>query len=74
MDKSTSDWWKDYENYILTTPDILPRESWESLFCTRLQKSIVSSVESQKGITTVLRCSIENQKGAIAVQSLWWKG
>ena len=31
---------------------------------------IYPSVESQKGIDDV-RCSIENQKGAIAVQSLW---
>ena len=32
---------------------------------------IISSVESQKGVNSVTRCSIENQKGAIAVQSLW---
>ena len=30
------------------------------------------SVESQKGINDQ-RCTVENQKGAIAVQSLWWK-
>ena len=27
----------------------------------------VSSAENQKGINTVKRCSIENQKGAIAI-------
>ena len=31
----------------------------------------VSSVESQKGTNAVERCSVENQKAAIAVQSLW---
>ena len=31
----------------------------------------ISSVESQKGINVIQRCSIENQKGAIPVQSLW---
>ena len=30
-----------------------------------------SSVESQKGVNGGQRCSIEHQKGAIAVQSLW---
>ena len=30
-----------------------------------------SSVESQKGVNNVQRCSTENHKGAIAVQSLW---
>ena len=29
------------------------------------------SVDSQKGINAVQRCSLENQKGTIAVQSLW---
>ena len=28
---------------------------------------LISSVESQKGVITIQRCSIENQKGAIAV-------
>ena len=32
----------------------------------------LSSVESQKGINAVQRCSIENQKGNIAVQPQWW--
>ena len=32
--------------------------------------SDISSVESQKGINDVQRCSVKNQKGAIAVQSL----
>ena len=33
--------------------------------------SYISSDEIQKGINAVQRCSIENQKGTIAVQSLW---
>ena len=32
----------------------------------------ISAFESQKGIITIQWCSIENQKGAIAVQTLWW--
>ena len=32
---------------------------------------IISSDESQKGVIAAQRCSIENQKGAIAVQSQW---
>ena len=31
----------------------------------------ISSVERQKGAINIQRCSIENQKSAIAVQSLW---
>ena len=31
----------------------------------------MSSVESQQGIITIQQCSVENQKDAIAVQSLW---
>ena len=31
----------------------------------------ISSVESQKGVIAAQRCSDENQKGAIAVQSQW---
>ena len=31
----------------------------------------ISSVESQKDVIADQRCSIENQKGVIAVQSLW---
>ena len=31
----------------------------------------ILSVESHKGVNDVQRCSIENQKGAMAVQSLW---
>ena len=31
----------------------------------------ISSVESYKGVNAVQRCSVEDQKGAIAVQSLW---
>ena len=31
----------------------------------------LSSVESQKGVNAVQRCSGENQKGAIIVQSVW---
>ena len=31
----------------------------------------ISLVESQKGVNAGQRCSIENQKGAVAVQSLW---
>ena len=34
------------------------------------QKDIMP-VESQKGTINIQRCSVENQKGAIAVQSLW---
>ena len=34
-------------------------------------KMITWLVESQKGILNIQRCSIGNQKGAIAVQSLW---
>ena len=30
-----------------------------------------SLVDSQKGITALQGCSVENQKGTIAVQSLW---
>ena len=33
--------------------------------------NIISSTESQKGIIELQRCSVENQKGTIAVQSLW---
>ena len=29
------------------------------------------SVESKKGVIAAQRCSVENQKGAIAVQSQW---
>ena len=32
---------------------------------------LISSVESQKGVIAAQRCSIENQKRAIAVQSQW---
>ena len=32
----------------------------------------VSSIEIQKGVNADQRCSVENQKGAVAVQSLWW--
>ena len=32
---------------------------------------IMSSVESQNGVNAVKRCSLQNQKGTIAVQSLW---
>ena len=31
----------------------------------------ISSVESQKGINAAQRCSVDNHKGVIAVQSLW---
>ena len=31
----------------------------------------ISSVERQKSAINIQRCSVENQKGAIAVQSLW---
>ena len=31
----------------------------------------ISSAENQKGINAFQECSIENQKGAIIVQSLW---
>ena len=34
-------------------------------------KSFISSVERQKGVNAVQRCSVENQKGVITVQSLW---
>ena len=30
-------------------------------------EKIISSVESQKGVIEVQRCSVENQKGAFAV-------
>ena len=33
---------------------------------------VYRQVESQMGIYVVEQCFIENQKGAIAVQSLWW--
>ena len=32
-----------------------------------LPVSIISSVESQKDVIAVQRCSVENQKGAIAI-------
>ena len=32
---------------------------------------IILSVESQKGAMNIQRCSVENQKDAIAVQSPW---
>ena len=35
--------------------------------CLGLPTSIISSAESQKGINAVQRCSIENQKGTIAI-------
>ena len=35
-------------------------------------RNTMLSFESQKGVNAVQWCSIENQKGAIAVQSLWW--
>ena len=41
------------------------------LYCTLLGNSMISPVESQKGVDAVQRCSVENQKGAITVQSLW---
>ena len=34
---------------------------------TFLTQKKITSVEGQKGIITVQRCSLENQKGAIAV-------
>ena len=37
-----------------------------------IKKSSISSVECQKGIIAIQRCSVENQRGAIAVQSVWW--
>ena len=37
-----------------------------------LIKSLISLVESQKGaIITIQRCSVENQKGAIAVYKVY---
>ena len=33
--------------------------------------TIISSVESQKSAINIQRCSVENQKGTIAVQSIW---
>ena len=41
---------------------LLNRDSWQVY---------ISSVESQKGIIEAQRCSVENQEGAIAVQSIW---
>ena len=35
------------------------------------QLNKISSVESQKGANAAQGCFVENQKGAIAVQSLW---
>ena len=32
----------------------------------------ISSVKIQNGAVSVQRCSVENQKGTIAVQSQWW--
>ena len=32
---------------------------------------LISSVESQKGVSAGQRCSVENQKGPITVQNLW---
>ena len=31
----------------------------------------ILSIECQKGVIIIERCSIENQEGAVAVQSLW---
>ena len=36
-----------------------------------LSPKYVSTVKSQKGIITIQSCSFEDQKGTIAVQSLW---
>ena len=47
------------------------------LFCTCSGYSNIHigmdslSVESQKDVDAVKRCSIENQKGTITVQGLW---
>ena len=47
-----------------------PRQSMH--YPTSFLKQVrLSSGESQKGVKTVQRCSVENQKVAIAVQSLW---
>ena len=37
----------------------------------RQMEATISAVESLKGSNAIQRCSIENQKGAIDVQSLW---
>ena len=33
----------------------------------------IPSAESQRGINAVQRCSIENQKGAIAIDFIQWE-
>ena len=52
---------------------------WETLFKRIVQLAgmhlldfIISSAENQKDIITIQGCSVENQKGAIAIQSVWW--
>ena len=50
--------------------------AWSPFYIMSLGKpkytliSMISSVESQKGIITIQWCSVENQKGAITFQSL----
>ena len=41
------------------------------IICTPFRIYRQLSVDCQKGVNAVQRCSIENQKGAIAVQSLY---
>ena len=41
-------------------------------FVYHFLSSCITSVESQKGAIDIQRFSVENKKGAIAVQCLWW--
>ena len=54
-------------NYILTL--IYVKRKLRAI--AQYTKAFILSVESQKGINDVQICSIENQKGAITVQSVW---
>ena len=44
---------------------------YESIIMYVCALMVISSVESQKDVIATQRCSVENQKGAIAVQSQW---
>ena len=53
-------WWGELNNWYL----------FDDVYIKWFQGNEMPSVESQKGINAVQQCSVENQKVAIAVQSL----
>ena len=72
---------KNNQNQFLDTKINTIQQQQFKLFCIWLVCKInimfskdytcILSVERQKGTINIKKCSVENQKGAIAVQSLW---